>query len=172
MKVYLEAVDPEERNLRKRKLLDASGKILRASKMAMDHGNTDAAERLFLKSRRAVHIANRDKPAMKLHRATAHAKPTLPGKQPKVDPETRAIRRFKLVSYGNRMLSVGKIAKAAGNESSKFKRMAMRGRRAIEIAKAYSGDQKAKNHWKNVHRDDVRALSRGPRKQTKKKSKP
>lgn len=157
MKVYLiEAVDPEERKLRQKKLLDASRRAEKGSQVAMDVGNRAAGERLAMKSMRARHIATRNKTGMAMHRATKQA---LVKAVPKVDPETRAIRRYKIMQHANHLRSAASIARKAGDTMSSLK-LGARARKASGIAKAYGGDSKAKNIWQNVHRDTARKYAK------------
>lgn len=128
--------------------------------MALSSGNEPAASKLFLKARRAYHIAHRNKSDMDAHRKTAHADraPTHLHAIPKgkgVDPEDRKLRLKKLFDKARQL---GKTAKQAekGGDPTLGSRLQFKAKYHADVATAYQKGGHAKRKWQNVWRDQDR----------------
>lgn len=117
--------------------------------MALSVGAKEPAEKLFMRSRRAFHIANRDKSAMALHRATAHAD----RRPPKIDPETRAIRLHAIRKAAGKFRNMANVAKSANpDQSLRYNYHANRLQFAADARKSPT----LKTKYYNVHQEPVR----------------
>ena len=92
--------------------------------------------------------------------------------RPHIDPESRAIRRFKLVQYGNKMKSASSLAAVAGNKKASDK-LSLKAHRAFEIAKAHKGvTQSWRKLYNKMHKSDVRDLSRRAKQESERQKRP
>jgi len=160
VKVYLlEAVDPEDRKLRQRKLLAKSRSLHRGHISALQAGDKQSAEKLFIRSMRAKYIAQRDKPSMNSYRSTLHADraPSHLGSMPKskgVDPEDRKVRLRRILDKAKKMRSIAAVSK--DSRPVLATKMTVNARIYTDLATAYRKGGRAKLKWQNVYRDSDR----------------
>jgi hypothetical protein len=159
--LLLESVDPEDRKLRQRKLLDKSRSLYRGHSAALQAGNKQAAEKLFMRSMRAKYIAHRDKNQMDAYRSAMHSDraPSHVGSLSKgkgVDSEDRKVRLRRILDKANKLRSMASVTKSA--DPTAASRMIMTARLHTDMANAYKKGGNAKRKWQNVWRDSDREL--------------
>jgi len=112
-----EAVDPEERKLRLRKILDKHKLLRVASGLASKAGAGRKSAHLWFKSQRALHIAKAGgitsgNPEMKAyfkHMTKVNKKNQK--RNESVDPESRKLRLKNLLTYADKMRKDGRMAR-------------------------------------------------------------